>query len=541
MAKIFFSFLGTSPYIACNYGIDDRWHHNVRFVQTAILHLKCSDWGSDDRVIIGCTELAREKNLPELEAELNGSGWEMVPEVVDLPDATSEEELWNIFQLLLDQIADGDELVFDITHSFRSLPMLFTVLIQYLRVVREVKVRGVYYGAFERLGIPHEVREMELSQRNAPIIELTPFLELYDWSAGIDHFLRFGSPSDLQRLVGDHIQPILKQTRGTDDNAKTLRGVVKHLADFAHFAQYVRGRELGRIAFKSQVADPLQRISAEFLPPLTPLLQRLEGAFVDWPDQDPDNALRTVKWCIDHGLVQQGVTLLQESVVDHWVRRCADLLGPPAADAEKPQEREVWQRKFISSLLNVLGQQLKEKKWKGLLADYPEVARACAARMPEKLATEYNQLTQLRNDINHGGYGQAIKYNKLRSGLKNRFSAIWKLIKADGMDHDSDVSVPHAERVYFVTRHPGARDWAAAEGIAIDEQIDHLDITKIRPGDVIIGSLPVNLAAEVCGRGGRYLHLSLELPAELRGKELTVADMRQCGARVEEFQIQRSD
>jgi CRISPR-associated protein Csx16 len=90
---------------------------------------------------------------------------------------------------------------------------------------------------------------------------------------------------------------------------------------------------------------------------------------------------------------------------------------------------------------------------------------------------------------------------------------------------------------YFVSRHPGARDWAVAEGLAVDQVIDHLDPAIIRPGDVLIGSLPVNLAAEVCERGARYLHLSLELTAALRGKELTAEQMRQYGARIEEYRV----
>lgn len=92
---------------------------------------------------------------------------------------------------------------------------------------------------------------------------------------------------------------------------------------------------------------------------------------------------------------------------------------------------------------------------------------------------------------------------------------------------------------YFVTRHPGARDWAVAEGMAVDEFIAHLDMAQVQAGDVVIGSLPVNLAAEVCARGVRYLHLSLDLPADARGSELTAETMRKYGARVEAFKVER--
>ncbi len=95
--------------------------------------------------------------------------------------------------------------------------------------------------------------------------------------------------------------------------------------------------------------------------------------------------------------------------------------------------------------------------------------------------------------------------------------------------------------LYFVTRHPGARDWAAEEGLAVDRILDHLDPAIIQPGDILIGSLPVNLVAAVCARGGRYLHLSLDLPSALRGRELSAEQMRNCGARVEEYQVWRRE
>lgn len=90
---------------------------------------------------------------------------------------------------------------------------------------------------------------------------------------------------------------------------------------------------------------------------------------------------------------------------------------------------------------------------------------------------------------------------------------------------------------YFVSRHPGAREWAAGEGIIVNKVIAHLDPDVIQPGDVVIGTLPVHLAAQVCRCGGRFLHLSVDVPLEWRGRELTAADLRQCGARLEEYQV----
>lgn len=90
---------------------------------------------------------------------------------------------------------------------------------------------------------------------------------------------------------------------------------------------------------------------------------------------------------------------------------------------------------------------------------------------------------------------------------------------------------------YFITRHPGAREWAEQQGFHIDSLLAHLAIETIQPGDTVIGSLPVNLAAEVCVKGARYVHLCLELPLELRGQELSPEAMQQYGAKLQAYHI----
>lgn len=92
---------------------------------------------------------------------------------------------------------------------------------------------------------------------------------------------------------------------------------------------------------------------------------------------------------------------------------------------------------------------------------------------------------------------------------------------------------------YFVTRHPGAADWARYSGFAEVALLAHLDVTTIAAGDVVLGTLPVNLAAEVCRRGGRYVHLTLDLPTEMRGRQLTTEEMEALGARLEEYRVCR--
>ncbi|MCK5925435.1 MAG: CRISPR-associated protein Csx16 [Methylococcales bacterium] len=93
---------------------------------------------------------------------------------------------------------------------------------------------------------------------------------------------------------------------------------------------------------------------------------------------------------------------------------------------------------------------------------------------------------------------------------------------------------------YFVTRHTNAKEWATEEGIAIDRVIEHLDLEQIKAGDKVLGSLPVNLVAELTAKKVRYFHLSLNVPIELRGQEISAQLMREFGAKLEEFQVFKS-
>ena len=93
----------------------------------------------------------------------------------------------------------------------------------------------------------------------------------------------------------------------------------------------------------------------------------------------------------------------------------------------------------------------------------------------------------------------------------------------------------------FVSGHDGAHAWARKEGIA-DKCIRHLTpkhINSLRGRDVVIGTLPAHVAAALCERGVRYVHLKLDVPENERQKSLTAAMMDKYGASLQEIHVMK--
>ncbi|MEA5446517.1 CRISPR-associated protein Csx16 [Gammaproteobacteria bacterium AB-CW1] len=88
------------------------------------------------------------------------------------------------------------------------------------------------------------------------------------------------------------------------------------------------------------------------------------------------------------------------------------------------------------------------------------------------------------------------------------------------------------KRIFLVSRHPGAIRWLQRQGHGPVIHRAHLDLNEIRPGDRVIGTLPVHMAAQVCKIGAEYHHLAVDIPPELRGVELDEQTMAACDARL---------
>lgn len=93
---------------------------------------------------------------------------------------------------------------------------------------------------------------------------------------------------------------------------------------------------------------------------------------------------------------------------------------------------------------------------------------------------------------------------------------------------------------YFITRHTGALQWAAAHQVAFDVHLEHLlDLEELNAGDVVIGTLPINIISQINNMGVRYIHLSLQIPPHLRGVELDISQLNECQATLEEFVVSK--
>lgn len=93
---------------------------------------------------------------------------------------------------------------------------------------------------------------------------------------------------------------------------------------------------------------------------------------------------------------------------------------------------------------------------------------------------------------------------------------------------------------YFITRHQGALDWAKNNNVHFDVHLEHLlSLDELKSGDVIIGTLPINIVSQINDIGVDYVHLSLDIPPQLRGVELSAKDLEQCKASLQRFYVKK--
>lgn len=302
-----------------------------------------------DEMLVFVTEDAKKETWPVL-GKLNDS--RLKP--IDIKDGKDSDEMWSIFQTVIDSVNEKETVIFDITHGYRSLPFLTFLFTAYLKSAKGVNIEAIYYGA------------LEMTSQNggkAPVLDLSGFSAMLDWLTATEQFSQTGNARFLSQLLN----PNHTQSGVLFDAEKTLQTV----SQAAILCQpFTLMQEVGKLETALALAEAELNINAR---PFGVLRKQIVDTFSQFQDDGKDVAkqLRTefdiVEWYYEKGQLIQAATLAREWLIDAVTHRLGEPLDffidnrKPFEDAingvtllgeQHPQERE---RKFTRNDLNPFG------------------------------------------------------------------------------------------------------------------------------------------------------------------------------------------
>jgi hypothetical protein len=190
----------------------------TRFAPVAIAQLRPDLRGARAAVLV--TARAREAHFEEVAAELSAAG--VRAEAIDIPEVTSEEDIFETFRRVLDATSDAKKLTLDITLGLRHHGFVFFASLMFLQRLHGAILDGVYYGA-EQLSNKDEV----------PLVDLTPLMRLVDWSFALDKAIRAGDFRDLAGALEGEVKVLFTSGQGEvalSRAAKSARRLARALA-----------------------------------------------------------------------------------------------------------------------------------------------------------------------------------------------------------------------------------------------------------------------------------------------------------------------
>lgn len=149
--------------------------------------------------------------------QLRASDWSILTEefenpfqkhqLISVPYGLDKKEHYEFFEKVLSTIDYTDEIIFDISHGFRSTPVIFLMSLFFkfsLGYSSTQKLR-VFYGAFEAGEETDEEVIVSNSYsykiRNVALVEMEIISELLAWVKATERFAKFGIASDLAELA----------------------------------------------------------------------------------------------------------------------------------------------------------------------------------------------------------------------------------------------------------------------------------------------------------------------------------------------------
>ncbi len=391
------TFLGTGNYQETTYRLNDD-----RQFSTSLFPLAVNEFYQPDLFYVVMTEEAKKTNYAPL-ASLG-----RCKEII-IPNGSDDTEIWEMFDILVDNLPPGGEYLVDITHGFRSQPVMFLASAVFMKALKDIRFSHILYGAYEA---------RDKKTNIAPVFELVEFLDLIEWTFAISRFNDAGDMRGLAGLLsnietrsGEDAPRIEQLSRAGEifsrltDSFATLR--LKEILDYSEkFSRKVKG--LNRDFEKHPSSRPFQKLLESALEKLQPFSIASGMLFLE----SGINAQKEmISWYLKTEQYQQAVTLAREYLVTKYLVEYENLT----------EEKDITNyKKYREKAENTLHNWMELAKKKFSTSDRRTL-----------YGEFWKNITDDRNNLNHAGinrYQINSKSADLKKSIEKNCAQIIKLI-----------------------------------------------------------------------------------------------------------------
>ena len=393
----------------CKYSKDGMVMDETKFIQQALLEYlqKSGNWNKEGKAVVFLTEKARSIHWMPTESDCSGleniiKDMGVSYEGVSIPDGVSTNQMWTIFETIYSQFEEGDELYIDITHSFRYLPMLLVVLVNYAKLLKNVSVAGIYYGNWEAKD----------EQGIAPVMDLLPLSLLQDWTVAASDFLQYGQIKKLYDISNASLVGLLKNPEERTADNQSLRRFLVKLQGAVNDRLTCRGKNIMEGANAENLRGYANEIEDVTIKQLKPIFEKIKESLSKYGgENEMANCIKAARWCLDNKLYQQCITLLEEGFV-------TILCAATGLDYRNIDDREI-----VNKCIAITSKDMPEDDWKVKTDDERQRIEDILAKNrdlwgSDAIKKEIPSIIEVRNDYNHAGFkANACPANKMISQI----------------------------------------------------------------------------------------------------------------------------
>lgn len=388
MRNIYLSFLGLGSfnretgkyfYSPCRYQFNNTISSETAFVQKAEIELLGSS--TFDIILIASTEASYNNHFSSLKDELEAEGCGNVHYIPFSEDLSSDSQ-WKNFEMIIPFFERGDILTVDITHGYRSIPIYFSAAINFLQKSKDIKLKHVLYGAFEKKD----------SSNVAPIIDMKEFYLINQWADAVNRLVEDADAAELADMAEENNSFSIKALNNE-----------KFINDLRSLSLKVKGVDIHDIArYANSVLSYISNARTEISEIEKILMELIEEKFIALAsdnytklyDSDYyDLQIKIIELLLEHELYMQAFTVMREYIAS---------IGMNGLDTSKKKRNRKYAEVFLAML------RYPQEKWmfKGedismkdhMLHIHDLIVRK---EMKKRFAEFIEDMIRLRNGFDH--------------------------------------------------------------------------------------------------------------------------------------------